>query len=157
MSWCERAHMYVWSTCVCDGMPGQAGQNQVEGSLRVGTDKIQAIHTEWSVPKDKGYGNNVHLDLHISKLRVGVKHLQSSLHLVIPTLFTPPQIHTETEQNLYATEPKGLSVSCQWGCYLTSPKAVHLLLSGHCCYIKCLPEGGQFTEGEKASQIDLPT
>lgn len=73
---------------------------------------------------------------------------------MIPTLFTRPQIHTETEENLYATEPKGLSVSCQWGCYLTSPKAVHLLLSGHCCYVKCLPEGSQFTEGEKASRYD---
>lgn len=67
--------MYVWLTCVYDRMPGQAGKNQVEGSLRIGTDKIQAIHTKWPVPKDKGYGNNVHLDLHISQLRVEAKCL----------------------------------------------------------------------------------
>lgn len=76
---------------------------------------------EWPVPKDKGYENNVHLDLHIPQLRVKAKCLywkcvqkcgaQSSSHLVIPALCTPPQLHTETEENLHATKPKEVSVS----------------------------------------------
>lgn len=114
MSWCERAHTYVWLTCVCDGMPGQAGQNQVEGSLRVRTDKIQAIHTEWPVPKDKGYGNNVHLDLHISQLRVGVKHLhwkcvQKSGGPVFFTLSDPNTLYPSPDSHRNRREPL-----CHW-------------------------------------------
>lgn len=71
-------------------MPGQEGQNHVEGSLRADTDKrpghthspslykctcpvIRALVSdltltgmEWPVPTDRGYEDNVHLDLHIS-------------------------------------------------------------------------------------------
>lgn len=98
-------------------MSSQEGQGHTEGGLRAGMNRSPG-HThslflsnctcpitqvllsdltltgmEWPVPKDKGCGNNVHLDLHIPQLRVGGGGQIASMEMCAE-VWSPRLLHT---------------------------------------------------------------